>query len=128
MIDDETEKKELRTTAFNQEQIDTSSAIIAVLGDIEMYKNAKQIYDLNVELDYMPRDIADMMIANSESNYGSSTDAVRSNIAHFDIGLISMQGVLLAKDMGYDTVIMGGFDKAAFAKNTSYLLTNYQCF
>lgn len=66
MIDDETEKKELLTTAFNQEQIETSSAIIAVLGDIEMYKNAKQIYDLNVELDYMPRDITDMMIANSE--------------------------------------------------------------
>ncbi len=72
-----------------------------------MYKNAKHIYDFNVELDYKPRDIADMMIANSESNYGSFTDAVRSNIAHLDIGLISMQGVL---------------------KNTSYLLKNYQCF
>ena len=27
-----------------------------------------------------------------------------------------MQIVLLAKDMGYETVIMGGFDKVAFAK------------
>lgn len=116
VIDDAEQKKELRIAGFNQEQIETSSAIIAVIGDIEMYKNAKQINDLNVELGYMPREIADMMISNSEKSYSSFSDAERSNIAHLDSGLISMQIVLLAKDMGYDTVIMGGFDKAAFAK------------
>lgn len=116
VIDDLEQKKELRIAGFNQEQIETSSAIIAVLGDNEMYKNAKQINDLNVELGYMPRDIADMMIANSESAYSNFSEIERTNIAHLDAGLISMQVVLLAKDMGYDTVIMGGFDKAAFAK------------
>lgn len=116
VIDNPEQKKELRIAGFNQEQIETSSAIIAVLGDNEMYKNAKQINDLNVELGYMPRDIADMMIANSESAYSSFSDIERTNIAHLDVGLISMQIVLLAKDMGYDTVIMGGFDKAAFAE------------
>lgn len=116
VIDDAEQQKELRIAGFNQEQIETSSAIIAVIGDIEMYKNAKQINDLNVELGYMPREIADMMISNSETAYSSFSDAERSNIAHLDSGLISMQIVLLAKDMGYDTVIMGGFDKAAFAK------------
>ncbi len=116
VIDDPEQKKELRIAGFNQEQIETSSAIIAVLGDNEMYKNAKQINDLNVELGYMPREIADMMIANSESAYSNFSEIERTNIAHLDAGLISMQVVLLAKDMGYDTVIMGGFDKAAFAK------------
>lgn len=116
VIDDPEQKKELRIAGFNQAQIETSSAIIAVLGDNEMYKNAKQINDLNVELGYMPRDIADMMIANSESAYSNFSEIERTNIAHLDVGLISMQVVLLAKDMGYDTVIMGGFDKAAFAK------------
>ena len=116
VIDAPEQKKELRIAGFNQEQIETSSAIIAVLGDSKMYKNAKQIYDLNVELGYMPREIADMMIANSESAYSNFSEIERTNIAHLDAGLISMQVVLLAKDMGYDTVIMGGFDKAAFAK------------
>ncbi|MFJ7638395.1 nitroreductase family protein [Peribacillus sp. NPDC097225] len=116
VIDDQEQKKELRIAGFNQEQIETSSAIIAVLGDNEMYKNAKEINDLNVELGYMPRDIADMMIANSESAYSNFSEIERTNIAHLDVGLISMQVVLLAKDMGYETVIMGGFDKAAFAK------------
>lgn len=116
VIDDQEQKKELRIAGFNQAQIETSSAIIAVLGDNEMHKNAKQINDLNVELGYMPRDIADMMIDNSESMYSSASDAQRTNIAHLDAGLITMQIVLLAKDMGYDTVIMGGFDKASFAQ------------
>lgn len=116
VIDDQEQKKELRIAGFNQAQIETSSAIIAVLGDNEMYKNAKQINDLNVELGYMPRDIADMMISNSESAYSNFSEIERTNIAHLDVGLISMQIVLLAKDMGYETVIMGGFDKVAFAK------------
>ncbi|MEK4520787.1 nitroreductase family protein [Psychrobacillus sp. FSL W7-1493] len=116
VIDDQEQKKELRIAGFNQAQIETSSAIIAVIGDNEMYKNAKQINDLNVELGYMPRDIADMMISNSESAYSNFSDIERTNIAHLDVGLISMQIVLLAKDMGYETVIMGGFDKVAFAK------------
>ncbi|MBD3107376.1 nitroreductase family protein [Bacillus sp. AGMB 02131] len=116
VIDDTEQKKELRIAGFNQEQIETSSAIIAVLGDTEMYKNAQQIYDANVELGYMPREIADMLIANAEAMYSGLSEEARSNIAHLDAGLISMQIVLLAKDMGYDTVIMGGFDKAAFAQ------------
>lgn len=116
VIDDQEQKKELRIAGFNQAQIETSSALIAVIGDNEMYKNAKQINDLNVELGYMPRDIADMMIANSETAYSNFSEIERTNIAHLDVGLISMQIVLLAKDMGYETVIMGGFDKAAFAK------------
>lgn len=116
VIDDQEQKKELRFAGFNQAQIETSSAIIAVIGDNEMYKNAKQINDLNVELDYMPRDIADMMTSNAESMYSNLPEVDRTNIAHFDAGLVTMQVVLLAKDMGYDTVIMGGFDKAAFAK------------
>ncbi|MER1998630.1 MAG: nitroreductase family protein [Lysinibacillus sp.] len=116
VIDDAEQKRALRIAGFNQEQIETSSAIIAVIGDIEMYKNTKQIYDANVDLGYMPREIGDMMIANSEAMYSGLTNEVRSNIANFDAGLISMQVVLLAKDMGYDTVIMGGFDKAAFAE------------
>ena len=87
VIDDAEQKKELRIAGFNQEQIETSSAIIAVLGDTEMYKNAKQIYDANVDLGYMPREIADMMIANSEAMYSGLSEEVRSNIAHFDAGL-----------------------------------------
>ncbi|MEK9198386.1 nitroreductase family protein [Ureibacillus sp. 179-F W5.1 NHS] len=116
VIDDQQVKKELRPIANDQEQVETSSAIIAVLGDLEMYKNSEQIYNTNYEKGYMPRELADLMIKNSLSMYGSLPEDIIKNIVHFDAGLVSMQIMLLAKEMGYDTVPMGGFDKAKFAE------------
>ncbi|AZS15624.1 nitroreductase family protein [Paenibacillus lutimineralis] len=116
VIQDQQVKKELRAIANNQEQVETSSAIIAVLGDLSMYENAEQIYDANFEQGFMTREVADFMIKNSRSLYGNLPEAILKNIVHFDAGLVSMQIMLLAKDMGYDTVPMGGFDKVKFAE------------
>ncbi|MCM3388473.1 nitroreductase family protein [Ureibacillus chungkukjangi] len=116
VIEDQQVKKELREIANNQEQVETSSAIIAVLGDLEMYKKAEQIYDANFEHGFMSREIADLMIKNSLALYGGLPEEVLSRLIHFDTGLVSMQIMLLAKDMGYDTVPMGGFDKVKFAE------------
>ncbi|GAA0391777.1 nitroreductase family protein [Paenibacillus motobuensis] len=116
VIKDQQVKKELRAIANDQEQVETSSAIIAVLGDLSMYENAEQIYDANYEHGYMTREVADLMIKNSRALYSNLPEAVLKNIAYFDAGLVSMQIMLLAKDMGYDTVPMGGFDKVKFAE------------
>ena len=116
VIDNQQQKKELRAIANNQEQVETSSAIIAVLGDLKMYENTQQIYDANFEQGYMTRDIADLMIKNSLALYSGLPENVLKNLIYFDAGLISMQIMLLAKDMGYDTVPMGGFNKAQFAE------------
>ena len=121
VIEDQQVKKELRVIANNQEQVETSSAIIAVLGDLEMYKNAEKIYDANYEQKFMPRELADLMIKNSLALYGNLPQETMKNIVHFDAGLISMQIMLLAKDMGYDTVPMGGFDKVKFAEKFNLL-------
>lgn len=121
VIEDQQVKKELRVIANNQEQVETSSAIIAVLGDLEMYKNAEKIYDANYEQKFMPRELADLMIKNSLALYGNLPQETMKNIVHFDAGLISMQIMLLAKDMGYDTVPMGGFDKGKFAEKFNLL-------
>lgn len=116
VIKDQQVKKELRAIASNQEQVETSSAVIAVLGDLSMYENAEQIYDANYEQGFMTREVADFMIKNSRVLYSNLPEAVLKNIVHFDAGLVSMQIMLLAKDMGYDTVPMGGFDKVKFAE------------
>lgn len=116
VIQDQEVKKELRAIGNNQEQIETSSAIIAVLADVEMYKNAEEIYNANFDQGFMPREIADMMIENTLKLYSGLPAEVVSNIVHFDAGLISMQIMLLAKELGYDTVPMGGFNKVKFAE------------
>ncbi len=117
VIQDDAVKKELRAIANNQEQVETASAIIAVLGDTEMYQNVEEVYTKNFELGYMNEETKNMMIENSLKLYPNLPKEVLKNIATFDAGLISMQIMLLAKDMGYDTVTMGGFNKEAFAKH-----------
>lgn len=119
VIENQQVKKELRQISNDQEQVETSSAIIAVLGDLEMYKKAEEIYDANAAEGYMSREIADLMIKNSLSLYGNLPNEKITSLVHFDAGLISMQIMLLAKEMGYDTVPMGGFDKVKFAEKFS---------
>ncbi|PJO40838.1 nitroreductase family protein [Lysinibacillus xylanilyticus] len=116
VIDDKEIQKNINIFSFNQEQIETASAIIAVIGDTEMYLNAEEIYSKNVELGYMPEEIASKLAQDSLAMYGAIPKEALLNIVHFDAGLISMQIMLLAKEMGYDTVPMGGFDKSKFAE------------
>jgi len=116
VIDDKEIQKNINIFSFNQEQIETASAIIAVIGDAEMYLNAEEIYAKNVELGYMPEEIASKLAQDSLAMYGAIPKEALLNIVHFDAGLISMQIMLLAKEMGYDTVAMGGFDKPKFAE------------
>src|SRR3954447_14053219 len=44
VFQDQETKKELRAIAYNQEQVETASAVIAVLGDKEMYKSIDKVY------------------------------------------------------------------------------------
>lgn len=116
VIQDEAVKKELRIIAQNQEQVETASAVIAVLGDVEMYKNVERIYEANVAKGYMTEDIKEVIVQNSMKLYPNAPHEIRKNIATFDAGLVSMQLMLIAKERGYDTVPMGGFDKERFAE------------
>ncbi|HBJ01486.1 MAG TPA: nitroreductase family protein, partial [Lysinibacillus sp.] len=70
----------------------------------------------NVELGNMPDELAKKLAQDALTMYGSASTKTLENIVHFDAGLITMQIMLLAKEMGYDTVPMGGFDKAKFAE------------
>lgn len=116
VIDDQEVKKELRQIANNHEQIETSSAIIAVLGDKEMYHNIEKVYRSNYEAGFMNLETVEQIIQNSKNVYTQASEEIRKNIASFDTGLVSMQLMLIAKAKGYDTVTMGGFDKEKFIK------------
>ncbi|MGM9988417.1 MAG: nitroreductase family protein [Bacillaceae bacterium] len=109
-------QKELRAIGNNQAQIEDSSAIIAILGDIEAYKNVEKIYTQNVEKGYMDQAIAERTIQNTLKLYPNAPKEMLMQIAAYDAGAFAMQFMLLAKEHGYDTITMGGFDKAQFAK------------
>lgn len=114
VIDDKKVQKELRQIAFNQEQVETCSAVIAILGDKEMYKNIEKVYQSNFEAGYMDEKTMQLLIDSNYRMYSNLSEDARKNIASFDTGLVSMQLMLLAKARGYDTVPMAGFDKTKF--------------
>ena len=119
VIQDQKVKKELRAIANNQAQVEDSSAIIAVLGNIDAYKNVEKIYTQNVEEGHIDEAIKERTIANTYKVYPNAPVEARMNIASYDAGLVSMQLMLLAKERGYDTIPMGGFDKVKFAEHFS---------
>jgi len=116
VIQDQELKKELRAVANNQEQVETASAVIAVLGDKEMYKSVEKVYQSAFEAGFMDEANMNRLIEGTNKTYPFASEEVLKNIASFDAGLVSMQLMLIAKDRGYDTVPMGGFDKEKFVK------------
>jgi nitroreductase len=114
VIEDQDSKKLLRSIAYNQEQVEMASAVIAVLGDTEMYKSAEKVFQSANELGYMTVENSKKMIENTVNLYSKAPNEMRKNIANYDAGLVSMQFMLIAKDKGYDTVPMSGFNKEKF--------------
>ncbi|KKI88664.1 NAD(P)H nitroreductase [Bacillus sp. SA1-12] len=107
-------KERLLPIAFNQSQIVESSAVIAILGDLEANKNTDQVYDPLVEAGYMTSEIKDTLAGQIDRAYtdkGFARDAAFSNAS-----LAAMQLMLVAKTKGYDSCAIGGFNKDLFMK------------
>lgn len=116
IIDTPELKQMLLPIAYNQQQVIDASAVVAILGDLESYKKAEQIYDMAAKSGSMPEDVANSFkerVVNAYSNFPAD---VTHQIVYIDGGLVSMQFMLVARAKGYDTVPMGGYDKAKFAE------------
>ncbi|PGM58773.1 nitroreductase family protein [Bacillus sp. AFS053548] len=116
VIKDQDTKQKLLPIANNQQQVVDASAVIAVLGDTEAYKNADRIYDELVEKGMMTQEVKDFYVGSIVKNYGGLPEEIATKIAMVDGGLVSMQFMLAAKAKGLDTVPMGGFDQAKFVE------------
>lgn len=113
---DAEERKELRKIAYNQEQIETASAVVAVLGDKEFYRNIDPVYDSMSDAGFVDEATKAVLVGNAHKAYPHASEQSRINMATFDSGLAAMQFMLIAKERGYATGPMGGFDKVKFAE------------
>lgn len=114
VITDQELKAQLLPIANNQQQTVEASAIIAVLGDSEAYRNAEAIYEYAEAAGYVTPEVGAAMAKRSRDGYSSMPVEVLNNIARVDGSLVSMQLMLAAKAKGYDTVPMGGFNPDGF--------------
>ncbi len=109
VITDQELKEKVLPIAHNQQQIVDASATIAVIGDIEAYRNADKIYEYAEAAGYVTAEVGTAMAKRSKDGYSSMPQEKLKEIALIDGGLVSMQLMLSAKAKGYDTVPMGGF-------------------
>ena len=117
VIDSEEGKATLAPLAkFNQVQVETSSAVIAVFGDMNAVDQLENIYDTAVAKGLMPQEVRDRQVPAIQGMYSSiSANALKDSIL-IDSGLVSMQLMLVARAHGYDTNPIGGYEKDQIAE------------
>ncbi len=101
---------------FNQAQVETASAVIAIFGDLNNFENGEEIYSKAVELGHMPLEVKERQIS-ALTNYFKTLDPqVNRETVLIDGGIVAMQLMLVARAYGYDTCPMGGFEKDKIAE------------
>jgi putative NAD(P)H nitroreductase len=105
------EKKELlREAAFRQYKVHTASAAILVLGDKSAYKDAEKIYSGMNNLGILSdEDYREMLNSINGLYEGRGADFQRDEAIR-NASLSAMMFMLIAKDKGWDTCPMIGFD------------------
>ncbi|PHI46335.1 nitroreductase family protein [Bacillus halotolerans] len=118
LVIDSTEGKEKLAplASFNQTQVTTSSAVIAVFADMNNADYLEEIYSKAVELGYMPQEVKDRQIAALTAHFEKLPAQVNRETILIDGGLVSMQLMLTARAHGYDTNPIGGYDKENIAE------------
>lgn len=101
---------------FNELQWKTSSAIIAVFGDMQCASYTEKIYSSAVEHNLLPQQKKDAMVEMIKTYTSSYTQERLNYSIMLDCGFAAMQIMLSAKNYGYDTNPIGGYAREEFTK------------
>ncbi|MGG1607646.1 nitroreductase family protein [Bacillus wiedmannii] len=107
----EGKEKLAKMAKFNQSQVSTSSAVIAVFADMDNDDYIEEIYSKAVELGYMPQEVKDRQVQALNAHFEKLPIQENRETILIDSGLVSMQLMLAARAHGYDTNPIGGYDK-----------------
>ncbi|MBD2867346.1 nitroreductase family protein [Paenibacillus arenilitoris] len=103
-------KKQVHEAAFRQYKVLTSSAAIVVLGDLEAYRNVGPINEGLLSLGVIDRREFDDTVSSVHAMYESRGEAFKRDEAIRNASLSAMLFMMIAKDKGWDTCPMIGFD------------------
>lgn len=109
VIRDEAHKKELRKAAYDQEQVETCSAAIVVVGKLTAFRDAERIYA------EAPQGVRESMVPMIHGFYEDKPQ-MRRDEALRSCGLAAMTLMYAAYEAGYATGPMIGFDPEAVGK------------
>ncbi|HBZ83019.1 MULTISPECIES: nitroreductase family protein [Brevibacillus] len=106
-------KERVYEAAQRQYKVKTASAVILVLGDLEAYKNVGPIHEGLLHLGVMDQREYDQTVSSVHSFYEAGGDQLKRDEAIRNASLSAMLFMLAAKDKGWDTCPMIGFDPEA---------------
>jgi len=109
VVTDPTLRKEIRAASWDQAQVEDASVLIVLTADLHAWKKQPERYWANA-----PKQVQDYLVP-AIGQYYTGKEQVQRDEAMRSCGMAAMTIMLAAKEMGYDTCPMDGFDFDAVA-------------
>jgi nitroreductase len=103
-------RQQIRAASWNQAQVEEASLLIVLTADLNAWAKQPERYWKNA-----PKAASDVLVP-MIGQYYQSNDQVQRDEAMRSCGMAATTLMLAAKEMGYDTCPMDGFDFAAVSK------------
>lgn len=103
-------RKEIRKVSWDQAQVEEASLLIVLTADLKAWGKQPERYWVNA-----PKPVQDFLVP-AIGQYYDGNEQVQRDEAMRSCGMAATTIMLAAKEMGYDTCPMDGFDFDAVAK------------
>lgn len=113
VVTDKALKEKVYDAAYKQYKVLSSSAVIVVLGDLEAYQDVGPMNEGMLHLGVMDQIEFNETVREVHTMYESRGDQFKRDEAIRNASLSAMQFMLIAKDKGWETCPMIGFDADA---------------
>jgi nitroreductase len=110
LVTDSVLRQQIRTVSWNQAQVEEASLLIVLTADLQAWAKQPQRYWANA-----PKPVQDYLVP-AIGHYYENNERAQRDEAMRSCGIAAQTIMLAAKEMGYDTCPMDGFDFDAVAK------------
>jgi len=110
LVTDPQLRQQIRAASWNQSQVEEASLLIVLTADLNAWAKQPERYWKNA-----PKAASDVLVP-MIGQYYQNNDQVQRDEAMRSCGMAATTLMLAAKEMGYDTCPMDGFDFAAVSK------------
>lgn len=100
-------KARLQAVAFDQKKVTQASAVLVFFGNTKQYLESEDVFSDGVEKGYMKEEAVEGTRQMANNLYAGDKEI---GFVSRNVGLLAMNFMLAAKDRGWDTHAMDGFD------------------
>jgi nitroreductase len=110
LVTEPTLRQQIRTVSWNQAQVEEASLLIVLTADLKAWAKQPERYWKNA-----PKAASDILVP-MIGHYYENNELIQRDEGMRSCGMAAMTIMLAAKEMGYDTCPMDGFDFEAVGK------------